>query len=619
MKFGMWLLLVLSLGLFLTLSAAVYRYRVWHRGAAADVQLSRGLLRVPRRYFRDVHDVVSRDGLSAWMHILTAGGFLAWLAGTVVIFLFSDSQTAAAIYPIFGIGCAFAVLAGGLLDLERRRRSPSGRRAAFSKGAWRMLPVTLVAFAIGLIAAFALDPSSGLASIASSAVLVLIAVLTCYFVPFGPLRHGWIGVLNLACHPRPARFEGATETALVPVDLDSQKLGVASTRDLAWNRILNADSCVQCGRCEAACPAFAAGQPLNPKYLINQVLGGLPGLVTKYAGATHPGEENVGPGAPVNDNTLWSCTTCRACVDSCPMFIEHVDVIVDMRRNLTLEKGRFPEKTAEALENFRMTDNRDGKPLAERWQWAQDLELPEINKVDHVQYLLWVGNAGFEAENAAMLRALVKVLRRADVDFAVLGAEELDCGDTARRAGDEATFLRLMRENVATLSKYRFDTILTPDPHVAHCLSREYRTFGHALNVLHHSELLAELIAERRIVTRSKLTPRATFHDPCYLGRYMSVFEAPRRILDASSAEFVEMERSGRNSRCCGGGGGAALADVPGQARIPDLRINDVSQAGADIVVVACPQCATMLSGVTDRAQRVVDLAEVVAETMADS
>lgn len=305
------------------------------------------------------------------------------------------------------------------------------------------------------------------------------------------------------------------------------------------------------------------------------------------------------------------------------MMIEHVDAIVDMRRFLTLEHGATPGKGAVVLDNLIATDNPGGFDPGSRMHWAADLDLPLMSKVKQAEVLLWLGDGAFDMRNQRTLRALVKILRAANVDFAVLGNEERDSGDVARRLGDEATFQRLARRNIATLSRYRFERIVTCDPHSFHVLGNEYGAMGGPgvdsdYDVHHHSTFIAELHDAGRLPLKPWQGGRVTYHDPCYLGRYNGEYDAPRRVLQALGIEVAEMARSGFRSRCCGGGGGAPITDIPGKQRIPDMRMRDVAQTGAELVAVGCPQCTAMLEGVVDATAEVRDIAELVAEALVE-
>jgi Fe-S oxidoreductase len=298
------------------------------------------------------------------------------------------------------------------------------------------------------------------------------------------------------------------------------------------------------------------------------------------------------------------------------MLIEHVDAIVGMRRFLTMEKGELPAKSAELIDELRHTDNPGGHDPGRRMDWAVDLKLTLISDVERTELLLWVGDAAFDSRNQQTLRALVKLLRYANVEFAVLGNAELDCGDVARRLGEDAVFQALARRNIERLGRHRFERILTADPHVLHCLRNEYPALGGNYEVVHHTALLDELIRARRLQPRQTVSQHLTYHDPCYLGRYNSEITAPRSVLRSLGGGVSEMHRSGMRSRCCGGGGGAPFSDVPGKRRIPDMRMADARETGASVVAVACPNCMTMLEGVVEPRPRVIDIAELVLEAV---
>jgi Fe-S oxidoreductase len=441
------------------------------------------------------------------------------------------------------------------------------------------------------------------------------------------MKHAVAGLLHLAFHPRPERFEGVRSTALKPLALDHYEFGVAKPVDFRWNQLLGFDACVQCGKCEAACPAFAAGQPLNPKKLIQDLVAGLSGTSDDaYAGSPYPGmPAGLHHGSPfgvivpglIEPQTLWSCTTCRACVEECPMLIEHVDAIVDMRRNLNLTQGEAPGKAVETLANLRETETQGGFSRAARYNWAVDLDVDTAEPGEPVDVLLVVGEGGFDMRYQRTLRALVKSLKVAKVDFAILGERERDTGDTARRLGDEATFQMLARHTVDMLGTLTFRRIVTPDPHVLHSLRNEYPAFGGTYDVIHHTTFLAALADEGKLVLAQSPEVRPlTYHDPCYLGRYNGEIEAPRALLRKMGIEVREMQRSGLRARCCGGGGGAPLTDIPGKRRIPDIRTEDARETGADVIAVACPQCTAMLEGVVGDRPEILDIAELVAASV---
>lgn len=296
------------------------------------------------------------------------------------------------------------------------------------------------------------------------------------------------------------------------------------------------------------------------------------------------------------------------------MLIEHVDAVIDLRRAEVLERGALPPKAAEALDNLRMTDTQCGRDPAMRADGLVDLGLPVIG-AEPVDMLLWLGESAFDRRNQRAIRAFVALLRRAKADFAVLPLER-DTGDLARRLGEEAEFRRLAEANIAALSGLSFRRIVTMDPHVFHALGREYPALGRSWRVEHHTAVLAELIRERRLAPRM-VPGRVTYHDPCYLGRYNGGYDAPRDIIAALGAELAEMAHSGRRARCCGGG--APAADVPGERRIPDMRMDEARATGAGRIVAACPFCTQMLEGVTGARPDVVDIAELLFEAVEEA
>ena len=620
-------LLFTALGL--AVIGALRRMAMWRRGRPAKVDLLGGLLAMPKRYMVDLHHVVARDKYMANTHVATAGGFvLAAVLAVLVHGLGLQSR-------ILGYALLFAtaLMFVGALFVFKRRLNPPSR---LSKGPWMRLPKSLMAFAVSffiltLPVAGVLPEGFGgwmLAAVLSVGVLWGVSELFFGMTWGGPMKHAFAGALHLAWHRRAERFGGGRSTGLKALDLNDRTapLGVEKPKDFTWNQLLGFDACVQCGKCEAACPAFAAGQPLNPKKLIQDMVVGLAGGTdANFAGSPYPGkpigEHGGNPHQPivnglVDADTLWSCTTCRACVEECPMMIEHVDAIVDMRRFLTLEKGATPNNGAQVLDNLIATDNPGGFAPGGRMNWAADLNLDLMRDKPSVDVLFWVGDGAFDMRNQRTLRAFVKVLKAAQVNFAVLGLEERDSGDVARRLGDEATFQALATRNIQTLAQYRFTRIVTCDPHSFHVLKNEYGAFGGDYLVQHHSTYMAELIDAGLLNLAADTGGSVTYHDPCYLGRYNGEYEAPRAVLRALGIEVKEMQRSGFRSRCCGGGGGAPITDIPGKQRIPDMRMDDIRETGAERVAVGCPQCTVMLEGVVEPRPLIKDIAELVADAL---
>jgi Fe-S oxidoreductase len=633
--------ILLFTALALAMLGAVKRFYMWRRGRPSKVDWIGGLLKMPRRYLVDLHHVVERDKYMSKTHVATAGGFVAAALLAVAVHGFGLQSRILGIALLMATLCMFT----GALFVAKRRRNPPAR---LSKGPWMRLPKSLLMFSASFF--LATLPVAGvlpegfggwlLAAVLAIGVAWGISEMFFGMTWGGPMKHAFAGALHLAWHRRSERFRtplnasAARSSGLKPLDLNDRTapLGVEKPTDFTWNQLLGFDACVQCGRCEAMCPAFAAGQPLNPKKLIQDMVIGLAGgNDAHFAGSPYPGkplgEHSGGPHQPivstrtkalVDPETLWACTTCRACVEECPMMIEHVDAIVDMRRHLTLERGATPNKGAEVLDNLIATDNPGGLAPGGRLNWAADLDLPLMSDKRQADVLFWVGDGAFDMRNQRTLRAFVSILRAAKVDFAVLGLEERDSGDVARRLGDEATFQNLARRNIDTLSKYQFQTIVSCDPHSFHVLKNEYGDLGGDYDVMHHTGFIERLLTRGLLNVGKHAGRSVTYHDPCYLGRYNGEYEAPRAVLKAIGIDVKEMARSGFRSRCCGGGGGAPITDIPGVQRIPDMRMADIRQTEAEWVAVGCPQCTLMLEGVVEPRPQIKDIAELVAEVLID-
>lgn len=594
----------------------------WRRGRASEVHWVLGWLSVPSRYLVDVHDVVARRPRNARMHASLAGGVLASLVVLCISLVFPPNIWSASATWLF---CALGFV-GLCLEFDRRHNVVKG----LSKGAYQALPWLFFAtflFIAGISAARLMN--------GPGALILALGAVACglyglgglaFMAGNGPMRHIVAGVSNLALHRRPERFGRGRSTGLKALDLERAPLGAAKVEDFTVSQLASFDACVQCGRCEVECPAYAAGLPLNPKKFVNDLAESLRGKgAVSYGGNGYPGADKLPDALPLifadghvslNTDTLWSCTTCRACVEACPMMIEHVDAIIDIRRAETMQRGLVAPHARKTLENLRETDTQGGHELGSRLDWAADLNLKIISPEVPAQALLWVGESAYERRIQRTLRALIRMLRRAGIEPVVLGSEELDCGDVARRLGDEATFQRLAKANIATLSRYHFDYIITADPHALHVLRNEYPALGGAFTVRHHTDVLAELMEAGRLGKTATIETSVTYHDPCYLGRYNGEFEAPRKILGAISQNFIEMEKSRSRSHCCGGGGAAPLTDVQGERRIPDMRMQQVEESGAACVAVGCPGCTAMLEGVTNSHVKVLDVAELLEASL---
>jgi Fe-S oxidoreductase/nitrate reductase gamma subunit len=405
--------------------------------------------------------------------------------------------------------------------------------------------------------------------------------------------------------------------ALRPIENieEAESLGVSRMAEFSWKRRLDFDACTMCGRCQDVCPAHLSGTALSPKRVILKLRALMHAADDAPIHGTGPGQ--VSPGE------LWACTTCMACVEACPAFIDIVDTIVDLRRYLALSEGALPGTAGGSLQNMQRAGNPWGLAGADRLAWAEGLDVPRLREGEEVEYLYWVGcSASYDRRNQAIARAVVRVLKAAGVSFAVL-AEEKCTGDAARRLGEEYLYQTLARENVETLQRYRFRKVVAPCPHCFNTLGREYRQFGGEFEVIHHSVLIGQLLREGRLRLTRPREELLTYHDSCYLGRYNDVFAPPRESLQAiPGLRLVEMPRSGRGGLCCGGGGGHMWMEVRGERRVNEIRVEEALATGARTVGTACPFCLAMVDlgrKVTGNEERieVKDIAELVAEALA--
>ena len=407
---------------------------------------------------------------------------------------------------------------------------------------------------------------------------------------------------------------------LEPLEFDAEdeaamRFGAGTVADLTWKQMLDAMSCTECGRCQDVCPAFATGKALSPKLL---VMGIRDQLFTEGPAALAGG--TLTPLVPnaVTDEVVWDCVTCGACVQECPVSIEHVDHIVDLRRNLVMVESRLPGDTESMLRDVERGGNPWGKPQAERASWAEGLGVRVLEPGDPPpDYLFWVGcAASFDERARAAAVSTVKLMLSARLDVAILGPRESCTGDPARRAGNEYVFQSFARTNVETLNGAGVTKIVASCPHCFNTLSNEYPDFGGSYEVVHHSELLADLVDRGRLSPARSSEP-ITYHDSCYLARHNDVLDAPRDLV-ASIGRPLEMARNGKRTFCCGAGGAHMWMEERG-SQINEERVREASATGAGTLAVACPFCTVMLDdGVrqTGADLRVADVSTLLVEAL---
>jgi Fe-S oxidoreductase len=420
-------------------------------------------------------------------------------------------------------------------------------------------------------------------------------------------------------------------------DPDTDQFGVSKVEEFTWKGLLDFSTCTECGRCQSQCPAWNTGKPLSPKLLVlslrDHAYAKAPYLLASSpeaapeAARTEAERPLVGGAAEngvVDPDVLWSCTTCGACVEQCPVDIEHVDHIVDMRRYQVLIESNFPSEAGVMLRNLENKGNPWGAPPTTRSDWTRGLDFPIPLASDggEYEYLFWVGCAGaFDDRAKKTTRAVATLLHEAGVSFAILGDDETCTGDPARRIGNEFVYQALAQQNVETLTEAGVTKVVATCPHCFNTLANEYRDLGWTGTVLHHTELLATLVADGRLTPVEPVEGGLTYHDPCYLGRHNRVFTPPREVLGAAAQGGVtEMPRNSERSFCCGAGGARMWMEERIGRRINTDRVQEAVATGAGTVAVGCPFCLTMLSdGVNSTASgqaEVMDVASVLLRSM---
>lgn len=413
---------------------------------------------------------------------------------------------------------------------------------------------------------------------------------------------------------------------LMESEAEDFSLGVEKAADFTWKQRLDFDACVSCGRCEDVCPAAITGHPFSPRQLVLRSRALVNGriLVRGNGGPPHPAEAVVGEA--FDEAFIWYCRTCTACMEVCPAAVDHVDTLMEIRRNEAMIQGRAPQEAAQALRLLENTGNPFGRP-AERTDFVEKNRLRVVKPGEEVDVLFWIGCCTtFDPAKQKIATDLFALLDRCGIGYGVLGEDERCCGDPARLIGEERLFQQIAKTQVAALNARRFRVLLVNCPHCYNVLSHEYPQFGGHYRVAHHSQFLHEMLWSGALAPKLGRQGRLVYHDPCYLGRYQHIYEAPRQVLRAlPGGSLVEMGEDYRErSLCCGGGGGHYWMDLKaGRERINNVRVDEARAAGADTIVTSCPYCQQMLNDSVkmrglDDAMRVVDIASLVRESLGE-
>lgn len=449
-------------------------------------------------------------------------------------------------------------------------------------------------------------------------ILVILTFLN--FLPYSKHLHVLTSIPNTYF----AKTEEIRNTisALNLDDENTESFGASDIEQLSWKQLLDGYSCTECGRCTASCPANTVGKSLSPRKIIVDIRKRTKDKAALVLAGVTEGEMLTKTLVHdyISDKELWQCTTCMACVQECPVMIEHLDSIIDMRRDLVLTESQFPSNLNNVFKSLETNFTPWAFNQADRAEWAEGMNIKSLAEDRNGEILFWVGCAGsFDARYKKVTQAFAKLMQKANIDFRILGIEEKCNGDTARRLGNEYLAQMMMKENIEILNNYGVNKIVTACPHCFNSLKNEYKQFGGNYEVIHHSQFIENLLLSGKIeLNNEAVISKVTYHDSCYLGRYNSVYDSPRNTLNKiNGLDLVEMNRNKSKGFCCGAGGGRMFLEDEEGGRINEERTSEALATGADTIASACPFCMTMLSdGVKhfDKTEEVSvkDIAEIV-------
>ena len=624
----------------------VRKVRGWRKGRKSGVSIPPA--KALGRLWRDavLQGRIWRSGAAGLSHALVFWGFVVLFIGTCIVALedygcWLLGREHLVFTGNFYLGVSFALevfgiffLAGLVLALSRRKAGgrfrPLNRRIDLAL-LWLFLVIGLSGFITeGLRIAAAgggmeehpferwsfvgwglalclrgVEPA--VLEFCHLAVWLFHMVLSMTFIALAPyckLRHIFFAPINIALREdrKAGRYKGVSMEEVE----ETGRYGAATAADFTRRQLLSFDACTECARCEESCPATTTGKPLSPMKVVLDIA------------AACGSQENL-HGDEISPEVLWGCTSCGACVEECPVHIDQLAAIVDLRRHLVAE-GEIRGSAQAALRSVSAAGNPWGLPREERTAWSAGLDVPTIEEEPSPEVLFWIGCAGsYDRRSRKVTEAMVRILQAAGVRFAILGKAECCTGDPARRMGDEFTYTELAGANIETLTAASFQRILTTCPHCFNTIRNEYPDLGGDYEVVHHAEFIEELLSTGRLELEGAEGIRGSFHDPCYLARQNDVVEAPRSVLRSAGLEVVDPRQSGKNGFCCGAGGGRMWMEEDTGERINSERWEQLQEKDPETVAVGCPFCMTMMTDArdaVDSAVEVKDIAEIVAERL---
>jgi Fe-S oxidoreductase/nitrate reductase gamma subunit len=649
-----------------------FRVRNWQRGAPDDRSTNAGNIKRRLGDFRAgvYMQTLLRDPVAGVMHSMIYFGFLVLVAVTAVLeidhqlpddakFLHGTTYQA---YAFVGDAAGLVFLAGIALAILRRYvirpyriRIKSKPEHALILGLFAVLGLTGFAAEMFRIAlngrppyeewSFVGYPLSslvdGMDSLAGWHQAIWVVHVLCFIaflaiLPVTMLRHMFTSPMNMYLRDR-ERPKGAMKPLPNLMETELESFGASTVGEMTWKQLLDTDSCTMCGRCTSVCPAHATGKPLDPREIVLKTGEVMAATGSPVVSPPIGVDAEITIGADrlferITPEEIWACTSCKACDEICPVNIEILDKILDMRRYLSLMESNFPTELGNAYRSMENSSNPWGMSQGERADWAEglegtDAEIPVIDPgdaFDH-EYLYWVGCAGsFDDKNRKVSQAMAKLMTRAGLDFAILGPSELCTGDPARRSGNEYLFQMLATQNVEALNGMGVRKIITQCPHCFNTLANEYPQLGGHYDVVHHSQLLEALIETGKLdLSEARLEERLVYHDSCYLGRHNDVYLAPRKVIGSlGGVEVVEAPRNGTKGMCCGAGGARMWMEEHTGKQVNVERSQELLATGASRIATACPFCYIMIDdgvkgeGVDEDQVKVADIAMHVLEAV---